>query len=158
MALCSWKQLLYNHRYIFPRARDHTCRSGVVQMGRQWHLCPHLPLGGRGAGHSGGPVYGQEGPCLQAGLQDDPLLQTPSHWWCLPEHCYTAGMCHCVCVCVCVCVCLYRAVPLTQIIADIFNMPLTQIIADIFNMGVYVLEETANSASLGGAYRAKHGI
>jgi hypothetical protein len=25
-------------------------------------------------------------------------------------------------------------------------------------MGVYVLEETANSASLGGAYRAKHGI
>ena len=58
----------------------------------------------------------------------------------------TAILQACVTVCVCVCVCLYRAVPLTQIIADIFNM------------GVYVLEETANSASLGGAYRAKHGI
>ena len=32
-----------------------------------------------------------------------------------------------------------------------------QIIADIFNSDVYVLEGTANSASLGGAYRAKHG-
>ena len=30
--------------------------------------------------------------------------------------------------------------------------------ADIFNTDVYVLEGTANSASLGGAYRAKHGL
>ena len=33
-----------------------------------------------------------------------------------------------------------------------------QIIAAIFNTEVYTLEETANSASLGCAYRAKHGI
>ena len=33
-----------------------------------------------------------------------------------------------------------------------------QIIADIFNTNVYILEGTANSASLGGAYRAKHGL
>ena len=31
-------------------------------------------------------------------------------------------------------------------------------IADIFNASVYILEETANSASLGGAYRVKHGL
>lgn len=35
---------------------------------------------------------------------------------------------------------------------------LTQVIADIFNASVYVLEGTANSASLGGAYRVKHGL
>ena len=34
---------------------------------------------------------------------------------------------------------------------------LPQVIADVFDMDVYVLESTANSASLGGAYRAKHG-
>ena len=33
-----------------------------------------------------------------------------------------------------------------------------QIIADIFNTDVYILEATANSASLGGAYRAKHAL
>lgn len=35
---------------------------------------------------------------------------------------------------------------------------LLQIIADIFNTDVYILEGTANSASLGGAYRAKHSL
>ena len=31
-------------------------------------------------------------------------------------------------------------------------------IADIFNASVYTLDETANSASLGGALRAKHAL
>ena len=34
----------------------------------------------------------------------------------------------------------------------------SQIIADIFNTEVYTLGETTNSASLGCAYRTKHGI
>ena len=33
-----------------------------------------------------------------------------------------------------------------------------KIVADIFNTNVFILEGTANSASLGGAYRAKHGL
>lgn len=42
------------------------------------------------------------------------------------------------------------------IIIIIIVMVYTQIIADVFNMNVYVMEGTANSASVGGAYRAKH--
>ncbi|CAI8008481.1 Xylulose kinase, partial [Geodia barretti] len=38
------------------------------------------------------------------------------------------------------------------------NTAILQIIADIFNADVYVQEETANSASLGAAYRAKHAL
>ena len=34
----------------------------------------------------------------------------------------------------------------------------TQIIADIFNSSVFILEGTSNSASVGGAYRAKHSL
>ena len=35
---------------------------------------------------------------------------------------------------------------------------LPQVLSDVFNADVYRLQETANSASLGGAYRAKHGM
>jgi xylulokinase len=55
----------------------------------------------------------------------------------------------------------YKMTPSSRLLATggaSQNTAILQIIADIFNMGVYVLEETANSASLGGAYRAKHGI
>ena len=41
---------------------------------------------------------------------------------------------------------------------DVFDTNFVQVIADIFNASVYILEGTANSASLGCAYRAKHGL
>lgn len=38
------------------------------------------------------------------------------------------------------------------------NLAILQVIADVFNAPVYVLKDTANSACLGCAYRAKHGL
>ena len=35
---------------------------------------------------------------------------------------------------------------------------MVQVIADVFNSEVYIIEGTANSACLGGAYRARHSL
>ena len=38
------------------------------------------------------------------------------------------------------------------------NLGILQVIADVFNAPVYTIKDTANSACLGCAYRAKHGL
>lgn len=38
------------------------------------------------------------------------------------------------------------------------NRAILQVIADVFNAPVYTIKDTANSACLGCAYRAKHGL
>lgn len=38
------------------------------------------------------------------------------------------------------------------------NLAILQVIADVFNAPVYTIKDTANSACLGCAYRAKHGL
>lgn len=38
------------------------------------------------------------------------------------------------------------------------NPAILRVIADVFNAPVFVLKDTANSACLGSAYRAKHGL
>ena len=38
------------------------------------------------------------------------------------------------------------------------NVAILQVLADVFNAPVYTIKDTANSACLGCAYRAKHGL
>ena len=38
------------------------------------------------------------------------------------------------------------------------NLAILQVVADVFNAPVYTIKDTANSACLGCAYRAKHGL
>ena len=55
----------------------------------------------------------------------------------------------------------FFAGPMTRIFATggaSSNLAILQVIADVFNAPVYVLKDTANSACLGCAYRAKHGL
>ena len=54
----------------------------------------------------------------------------------------------------------YKILPSSRILATggaCQNLCILQVLANVFNRDVFILEGMANSASLGAAYRAKHG-